>query len=151
MYIPVNKHNSTLWEQVIRYSSSTFTGEILKSIRNILFDKNTCMIFYWYSTKIERQYFTRQLEQWYTSSLINISVLIIYVCTEINVSKLIRTKKNKIYDNISGICITYVLMNLLLWHGFSRDDNSTIILTCRINMFSHELSKGFVMIELRNN
>ena len=134
MYIPVNKHNSTLWEQVIRYSSSTFTGEILKSIRNILFDKNTCMIFYWYSTKIERQYFTRQLEQWYTSSLRNIFVLVIYVCIEINVSKLIRTKKNKIYDNISGICITYVLMNLLLWHGFSRDDNSTIILTCRINL-----------------
>ena len=50
----------------------------------------------------------------------------------------------KRFDKLFGIDITYLLMNLLPFHGFMKNINSTVILLCPSQMLKYYFSKGFV-------
>ena len=45
------------------------------------------------------------------------------------------------FDELSGIGIPDILLNVVLCYGFVKGYNSTLILTCRINLVSYNLSK----------
>ena len=51
-----------------------------------------------------------------------------------------------ILNQFMSIGIPYLLMNLLLCHGFMKNKNSTVILLCPSWMEYH-FSQGFVMLE----
>ena len=55
--------------------------------------------------------------------------------------------KTKSYDKILGIGITYLLMNLISCHGFSRNKNSAVILKCPKRMLEYYFSKIFTLVE----
>ena len=45
------------------------------------------------------------------------------------------------------IGIPEILLNIVSCYGFIQDKNSTLLLTCRIKLVSHYLSRGFLIIE----
>ena len=58
--------------------------------------------------------------------------------------KLSKHKKpfcNTIFDDLSGIGIPEVLTNIMYCHVFSKENQSTVILTCQSALISYYLSK----------
>ena len=55
--------------------------------------------------------------------------------------------ENKKYNDISGVGIPEILMNIISCHGFVNNKNSVVILSCRRKLVDYYLSKGFVIIE----
>ena len=51
---------------------------------------------------------------------------------------------NKSYDNVLGIGIPDLLMNLLSCHGFLKNKDSVVIIKCPNGMFEYYFSKGFI-------
>ena len=51
------------------------------------------------------------------------------------------------FNNLSGIGITDILLNIVSCYGFIQDNNSTLILTRRIILVSYYLPNFFVTIE----
>ena len=51
------------------------------------------------------------------------------------------------YDNVLGIRIPYLLLNLLFCHGFSKNNESSVILKCPHRMSEYYFNKGFVIFE----
>ena len=64
-----------------------------------------------------------------------------------NGQKLFEKKIHKLF----GIGILYLLMSLLLCHGFMNNINYTIILLCPSWKLEYYFSKGFVMLEHNSN
>ena len=56
-----------------------------------------------------------------------------------------------IFNKLLGIGIPYLLMNLILCHGFKKKTNSTVILLWPSRMLESYFSKGFVMLECNSN
>ena len=54
------------------------------------------------------------------------------------------------YDNVLGIGITDLLLKLLSCHGFSKNNESVVILKCPIRMSEYYFNKGFVIFECDN-
>ena len=54
---------------------------------------------------------------------------------------------NKTYDNIYGIVISDILINLSSCHGFSTYNKANTTLSCRIFLVSYYISKGFLVVE----
>ena len=51
---------------------------------------------------------------------------------------------NKSYDNISGIVITDLLMNLMSCHVFLKNNDSVVIIKCPNRMFEYYFSTVFI-------
>ena len=51
------------------------------------------------------------------------------------------------YDNVLGIGIPYLLLNLLSCHGFSENNESVVILKCPNRMSEYYFIKEFVIFE----
>ena len=51
------------------------------------------------------------------------------------------------YDNVLGIGIPDILLNLLYCHGFSKNSESVVILKCPHSMSEYYFNKGFVVFE----
>ena len=51
------------------------------------------------------------------------------------------------YNNILGIGIPYLLLNLMLCHGFLKNNYSVAILKCPNRMSEYYFNKGFVILE----
>ena len=49
------------------------------------------------------------------------------------------------YDNVLGIGIPYLLLNLLSCHGFSKNSKSVVVLKCPHRMSGYYFNKGFVI------
>ena len=55
--------------------------------------------------------------------------------------------KNAKFNNLSGLGIPDILVNIMSGHGFVKSSISTFILTCRNALFPYYLSKGFFITE----
>ena len=51
------------------------------------------------------------------------------------------------YNNLLGICIPDLLLNLLSCHGFLKNNDSVVILKCPNRMSEYYFNKGFVIFE----
>ena len=51
------------------------------------------------------------------------------------------------YDNVLGIGIPDILLNLLSCHGFSKNNESVVILKCPNTMSEYYFNKGFLIFE----
>ena len=51
------------------------------------------------------------------------------------------------YDNLLGIGIPNILLSLLSCHGFSKNNESVVILKCPNRMSEYYFHKGFVIFE----
>ena len=51
------------------------------------------------------------------------------------------------YDNVLGIGIPDILLNLLSCHGFLKNNDSVVILKCPDRMSEYYFNKGFVILE----
>ena len=58
---------------------------------------------------------------------------------------------NTRFDDLSGIGIPVVFMNLTSYHGFKKEQHSTVILTWHSEKFSYYISKGFVIVETKED
>ena len=54
--------------------------------------------------------------------------------------------ENTTFNDILGIRISELLINIMSCHGFVNDKKSTAILSCSRKLVSYYLSKGFVII-----
>ena len=54
--------------------------------------------------------------------------------------------ENLSYNEISGILIHDLLMNIVLFRGFEKDNTPTVILTCPRVLLSYYLFKSFVIL-----
>ena len=84
------------------------------------------------------------------------TIIINYVCIEyLGSEKLFSSEPrlgsggsfkhvNKSYDNILGIGIPDLLMNLMSCHGFLKSKDSVVILKFPNRMFEYYFSKGFI-------
>ena len=54
---------------------------------------------------------------------------------------------NKSYDNLLGIGIPYLLMNLMSCHGFLKNKDPVVILKFPKRMFEYYFSKGFTYFD----
>ena len=63
-------------------------------------------------------------------------------------SKFIKTSTKIIYDNIYGVDITDILMNLVSCQGFSTVKHTISIFPCHIKMVLYYLSKVFSLFNL---
>ena len=50
-----------------------------------------------------------------------------------------------------GIVIIELLTNIISFHEFTKDKNSTVILLCHTRLLEYYLSKGFVILEHNSN
>ena len=50
------------------------------------------------------------------------------------------------YNEISVIVIPDLLMNIVSYHGFAKENNPNVILICRRNLVSYHLSESFVIL-----
>ena len=55
--------------------------------------------------------------------------------------------ENITYNDISGISIPELLMNIISCHGFVNNMTSDVILSCRRKLVDYYLPKGFVILE----
>ena len=53
----------------------------------------------------------------------------------------------KNYDNVLGVGIPDILLNLLSYNGFSKNNESVVILKCPHKMSEYYFNKGFVIFE----
>ena len=51
------------------------------------------------------------------------------------------------YNNLLGIGIPDLLLNLLSYHGFKKNNDSFVILKCPNRMSEYYFNKGFVIFE----
>ena len=51
------------------------------------------------------------------------------------------------YNELFVIGILEVLMNLILYHGFTKGNKSTVILLCRSRLVNYYLAKGLVILQ----
>ena len=51
------------------------------------------------------------------------------------------------FDELSGIGIPEIVLNIVSCYGFVHYKNSTLILTCRSKLVLYHLSKGFLIFE----
>ena len=58
-----------------------------------------------------------------------------------------RGFENTTFNDTAGIGIPKLLMNIMSCHGFTKDNNTTVILTCRSKLVSYHLSKEFLIPE----
>ena len=58
-----------------------------------------------------------------------------------------KSFKELTFNDDSGIGILVDLMNVFFCRGFSREENSMVILMCNINLVSYYFSKGFLVLE----
>ena len=63
---------------------------------------------------------------------------------EISVICMDRKYLGKNFKTFLGIGIPDLLMNLLSYHGFMKNINSSVILLCPSQMLKYYFSKGFV-------
>ena len=54
-------------------------------------------------------------------------------------------------NKLLGIGIPYLLINLLLFHGYTKNINYTVMLLFPSRMLEYHFSKGFVMLEQNSN
>ena len=57
----------------------------------------------------------------------------------------------KDFNKLLGIGITYLLMNLFLCHGLTKNIKSIVVLKRPIRMLEYYFSKGFFILERNSN
>ena len=57
----------------------------------------------------------------------------------------------KSFNKLLGIVISYLLMNSLLCHGFTKKIKYTVILLYPLRMLEYYFSKGFVILKRNSN
>ena len=57
----------------------------------------------------------------------------------------------KSLNKLLGIGIPYLLMNLLLCNDFTKNINSTVILSCPSRMLEYYFKKGFFILKCNSN
>ena len=76
-----------------------------------------------------------------------------YLCTVFFLSELklgltLKTKHEDMdYDNLFGIGIPDIFMNMLSCHGFINNNNSIVILKCPNRMSQYYFNKGFTQLK----
>ena len=55
--------------------------------------------------------------------------------------------KNTKLNDLSGLGIPDILMNIMSFHGFAKSSILTVILTCRNALVPYYFSKGFFIVE----
>ena len=55
------------------------------------------------------------------------------------------------FDNVLGFVIPYLLLNLLSFQGFLKNNKSVVILKCRHRMFEYYFNKGFIIFNCDEN
>ena len=70
-------------------------------------------------------------------------------CQSKTISDISRDKvfENKSYNELLGIGIPEVIMNLISCHGFTKNTISNFILVCHYWLVNYNYAKGFVIIE----
>ena len=68
-------------------------------------------------------------------------------CTKAKLHVANKIFGNTTYNDISGIGITGLLMNIISWNGFVKDTNLVVIFSCHIKLVPYYISKGFVLHE----
>ena len=58
---------------------------------------------------------------------------------------------DKNYDNVLGFGIPDLLLNLLYFQGFLRNNESVVILKCPHRMFEYYFNKGFIIFNCYEN
>ena len=59
---------------------------------------------------------------------------------------LLSQKKDTSFDDLSGVGILGILLNIVSCYGLFQEKSSTLILTCRSKLVAYYLPKGFVML-----
>ena len=88
----------------------------------------------------------------YTQLLTDTFVLTIYVqkkpLSEINLGLSLKTKHGGMdYDNLFGIGIPDIFMNMLSCKGFINNNKSIVILKCTNRMSQYYFNKGFIQLK----
>ena len=68
--------------------------------------------------------------------------------SELNIGCSLKTKhENKDYDNLFGIGIPDIFMNMLSCQGFINNNKSIVILKCPNRMSQYYFNKGFTQLK----
>ena len=73
-----------------------------------------------------------------------------YVCCHFKTLSVISSDKiseDASYNELRGIGILEVLMNLIYCHELMKNINSTVVLVCQYRLVNYYLEKGFVILE----
>ena len=62
-----------------------------------------------------------------------------------------RNHSGKCFEKLLGKVIPYLLMNLNLCNGFTKNINYNVILLCPSRMLEYYFSEGFVVLERNSN
>ena len=86
-------------------------------------------------------------------TIIDRYVCIEYLCfetkkiNELNLGWSLKTKhENRDYDNLFGIGILDIFMNMLSCQGFKKNNESIVILKCPNRMSEYYFNKGFIQL-----
>ena len=86
-------------------------------------------------------------------TIIDRYVCIDYLCREIkkisqlNLGRSLKTRhEDKYYDNLFGIGIPDIFMNMLSCQGFIKNNDSIVILKCTNRMSQYYFNKGFIQL-----
>ena len=80
-------------------------------------------------------------------------IMVKYLCVYFQcLQKVLPSLVHKVFENtslndISGIFIPELLINIMTCHSFVNNMNTTVILTCCIKLVQYYLSKRFLIIE----
>ena len=124
-------------------------------IENIV-EKNTCVLelVMFYETRRKNAAKVFRVLSCVIYSIIENFVCIDYLAFKSKkISVICMDKKylGNIFNKLLGIGMTDLLMNLLSFHGFTKNINSTVILLCPSRIMEYYFSKGFVMLESNSN
>ena len=151
-----NLHTKKVFrEQVKACLSNTFGADTNKHINKTLIKRNTRLlalfVHYEHGTINPGKMFKVLSCVIYT--IIDRYVCIDYLGTEIkkiSQLKLGRSLKirheDKDYDNLFGICIPDIFMNMLSCQGFLNNNDSIVILKCPNRMSQYYFNKGFIQL-----
>ena len=67
--------------------------------------------------------------------------------TQNRLSKHGNNFENTKFNNLSGLGIPEILMNIMSWHGSAKYSILAVILTCHNSLVTYDLSKGYVIVE----
>ena len=148
---PMQKKHRTLISQVIKMVWSIFSPMTVEMIKNEW--------TYWMYKFFHCWCFMISGKQWcikwsrilFILSLIIRFVLVIWVCFRVIYQNKTISLKIPSATFFSGLGVYKIFMNIMSCHGFSKYSTSTVILTFRSALVPYYLSKGFVIVEKKED
>ena len=139
-----------LREQVDKFSRENFHQNTMTSVRNVL-KNNKCFIalIMFYENRPNNATKLYRVLICIIYSIIENFVCVGYICcqsktiSEISSDKLFEDNS---YNELLGIVISEVLMNLISCQEFMKSSDSTVMLVFRSRLVNYYLSKGFIIL-----